>query len=104
MKVEKGQLIAFSEGDYSDYMVESLCVVDEPFDLKEMKNKWMNECCDEITCNIFKHTHERKIKSGKPNFIAWLSLKMLVTDVNYIEVHTGSHGEVCIEIDFKGCD
>ena len=100
MKVDKGQLIAFSEGEYSDYTVEALCVVDKQFDLEEMKNKWMDECCEEETNNIYKHRSERRLKSGKPSFLAWLSIKMLVTDVNYIEVHTGSYGEVCVDIDF----
>jgi len=99
MKVKKGQIVAFSEGEYSDYTVEALCVVDNPFDLEEMKNKWMDECCEELTTNIYKHRPERKLKSGKPSFLAWLSMKMLVTDIDYIEVHTGSYGEVDVTFD-----
>ena len=100
MKVKKGQMIAFSEGEYSDYVVEALCVVDEPFDLEEMKNKWMNECCEEeVTTNIYKYRSERELKSGEPSFLAWLSMKMLVTDVDYIEVHTGSYGKVDVTLE-----
>ena len=39
MKVEKGQLLVFTVGEYSDYSIDGLAVVQQPFETDDMESQ-----------------------------------------------------------------
>lgn len=97
MKIKKGQHITFAEGEYSDYCVEGLVVSIVEFDLSALKSEWESEHTSTKSHSHYKHRDERRVTGTA--FLPWLVSKGLVEDVDYIEIHTGSYGEVDITWD-----
>ncbi len=96
MKIKKGQIIAFSEGEYSDYCVNALVVCIREFDLKENKAYW------ELKHTTIKDCRYRDRQIKRPDgigFLPWLVSQGLVEDVDYIEIHTGDYFSCNIQID-----
>lgn len=94
-EIKKGQMITFAEGEYSDYCVNGLVVAITDFDLSHAKDKWQVENA-QMRKNKYQ-SRPRLVVTGM-DFLPWLVKHELVEDVEYIEVHTGSYGEVDIEI------
>lgn len=90
MIVNKGKMLTFAEGEYSDYCVEALVVVLVEFDLKQKQLEWELAQTEVKECS-YRLRELRKVKGTA--FLPWLVSKGLVEDVPYIEVHTGSYGE-----------
>ena len=96
MIVKKGQMLTFAEGEYSDYCVEALVRAIKEFNVKEKQADWENEHAELKDCK-YRSRPLKKVKSTA--FLPWLVSQGLVEDVDYIEIHTGSHGNIGITID-----
>lgn len=70
MKFEAGEIIAFSYGAYSDYMIEGLAKALASIDLDILLREWR------ITENI---------KKDGMCFIGWLNKRELIEEVRYRE-------------------
>ena len=90
MIINKGQLITFSEGVYSDYCVNGLVVAKMDFDIELVKSEWQESNTKEGARCKFMHRSMRKV-SGM-DFLPWLVKRGLVEDVDYMEINTGYHG------------
>ena len=94
MIIKKGQIITFSEGEYSDYCVEALVSASKEFNVKERQGEWELEHTDP---DNEKHK-SRRLKVDGINFLPWLVLHGLVGYVDDIEIHTGSYGILATDI------
>ena len=73
MKLTKGELVAISNGEYSDYCVNGLFKVLKDFDAKQMAIEWGG--------------------ANGMQFVPWLCIRGYLEDVEYREMHTGCYGE-----------
>jgi hypothetical protein len=71
-----GELIAFSQGEYSDYSFQGLYKVLQDLDLADL-------------AHIFHMEHET---NSSYDFGTWLIQRGVVEEVDYHEVHLGSYG------------
>lgn len=80
-KFDAGDIIAFSHGEYSDYIIEGLFKATMSIDLTVLLERWGE-------------------KEGKKNrgmsFIGWLNAQNLIEEVPYREVWTGAYGETVV--------
>lgn len=98
MIIKKGQMITFAEGEYSDYCVEALVCAIKEFNVKEKQAEWEGEHTE---LKVRKHRPRPRKEVKGTAFLPWLVSQGLVEDVDYIEIHTGSYGEV--DIDIRRC-
>lgn len=98
MNIEKGQMITFSEGEYSDYCVKGLVVALKQFNLKERQEEWEKDNTE--TADHPYLTRKAKKVSGTA-FCPWLVMAGLVEDIDYIEIYTGFHDISEIEINLN---
>ena len=89
-------MITFAEGEYSDYCVEALVSAIKEFNVKEKQAEWEGEHTELKDC---KYRSRALKKVNGTAFLPWLVSQGLVEDVDYIEIHTGSYGDVDITID-----
>lgn len=94
MIVKKGQVIAFSEGEYSRYRIESLATVIKEFNLKEKQAEWELEHTELEKPTLRPQT--RRVKGT--DFLPWLISQGLIQGEDCIEVHMGTYGNVEIYI------
>lgn len=89
MLINKGQMVTFAEGVYSDYCVNGLVVALTNFNLEDEVSEWK---VGNTTKSFCRYRHKTRDSVSGVDFLPWLVSKRLVEDVNYIEVHTGSYG------------
>ena len=97
MIIKKGQIITFSEGEYSDYCVKALVSASKEFSVKEKQGEWELECTDP---DNNKHM-SRQLKVDGINFLPWLVLQGLVEYADGLEIHMGSYGILATNISRK---
>ena len=99
MKIKKGQMITFTEGEYSDYCFNGLVVALKTFSLDKNKSEWENENTSVHECqwSVTYKSIERRITGTA--FLPWLVRKGIVEYIDYIEIHTGSYGRSNIFVD-----
>jgi len=90
MLINKGQMITFAEGEYSDYCVNGLVVALTNFNLEDEVSEWKIGNTSQDFC---KYRGKAMTRVTGVDFLPWLVSKGLVEDVNYIEIHTGSYGD-----------
>lgn len=95
MIIKKGQMLTFAEGDHSDYGVEALVSALKEFNVKEKQAEWEREHTELKEC---RHRSRPRKRVNGTAFLPWLVSQGLVEDVNYIEIHIGSGGNVDITI------
>lgn len=85
--IKLGQIVLFTDGEYSDFSHSGLCVSLKDFSLKaakdEFKDWYINEsdkdCFDGYTPSAF-------------SFVTWLCSRQYMLIVDLTEVHLGSYG------------
>lgn len=80
-KFDAGDIIAFSHGEYSDYIIEGLFKATMRIDLTVLLERWREE--------------EGKKNRGM-SFIGWLNAQNLIEEVPYREVWTGAYGKTVV--------
>ncbi|ENQ1627738.1 hypothetical protein ACEOHO_004104 [Vibrio vulnificus] len=92
----KGELIALSTGEYSDYCVNGLVRALKDFDASVLLEEWAAENAVLLEdTNMVRYT--RKVCREKENgmsFLGWLNKNGYTEDVKYRELHTGSYDDV----------
>ena len=81
-KFKKGDLIAFSGGEYSDYVVQGFFKAKESLDIEDLLGTW----------RVYE---EPKVRSM--SFTGWLNKLGLIEEVQYREIWTGSYGDTYLE-------
>ena len=82
-KFDAGDIIAFSHGEYSDYIIQGLFKATMSIDLTVLLERWREEW--------------KPKKSRGMSFIGWLNAQNLIEEVPYREVWTGAYGETVVE-------
>ena len=100
MEIKKGQIITFSDGEYSDYCVDGLCVALKDFNLDEVVKFWEVENTYSEKCK-YRNRVIRRLKDGGVHFISFVVSKGFAEDIDYIEVHTGAYNNFNITIQKK---
>ena len=98
MKFKKGELIALSSGEYSDYCVNSLVRALKDFDAQEIFEEWAQDNGEEIERTLFLKPTIKMFKRKKEglSFIGWLNKNGFTEDVTYRELNVGdSHDCYC---------
>ena len=105
--MKKGELFAFSEGEYSDYQINGLFKAMADFNMITSAKEWVakyspfDESCPRKWQKDFEDrggitgTINRKYEGL--SFTAWLLERNLVEVVDYKEIHTGCYGDFLIE-------
>jgi len=85
-----GEVLMLTSGEYSDYSVNGVFVVQKGFNKREIINEFVKETkpFDE-DMDLF-YVDER-------DFVAWIHKKGLVTDINYTEWRCISYGSFDME-------
>jgi len=102
MILNKGQMLTFAEGEYSDYCVNGLARVIKDFDIKRIQKQWESLHTELRENKGFHIIYERKTYTRKVTgmeFLPYLVKLGYVEDVDYIEIHTGCYGESDVVVD-----
>jgi hypothetical protein len=59
-KVAKGDLIIMTSGDYSDYVIDTLCRALADFDIEEVRQEYLAQFPEEAVRYKFSDTHFKK--------------------------------------------
>ena len=81
-KINKGELVVLTSGDYSDYQIHCLCTALVDLELEELKSEYSH----------FPHDSESYYDPefhDPHHFLAWLAKSGKVKDVDYREFHLG---------------
>lgn len=95
LKYKKGELIALSTGEYSDYYVNCFVRVLKDFDASELLDLWAKDNAVIANVNpVFRDTSKTyRKKEGCMDFIVWLNKFGYAEYIKYRELHVGSHDE-----------
>lgn len=91
LKYKKGELIALSEGSYSDYCVESLSRAMVDFDASKILHEWAKENAEREQSTFKSGEFNYKQKEGGMSFVEWLNKNGYTEDVEYRELHIGDY-------------
>ena len=83
------ELIALSNGEYSDYCIRGLFKVLKAFDADALLIEWAKETGRDLVDGIVQSDY----KTRNVDFIGWLNKNGYIEDVDYRELHTGCYGE-----------
>lgn len=82
MLINEGELLLFSNGEYSDYGVMTLARATKPFNIQDRLEAYL-KC----------HPEQReRYEFDEYGFLAYLTLDGTVVEVEYREVHLGCYG------------
>lgn len=98
MKFKKGELIALSSGEYSDYCVNSLVRALKDFDAQEIFEEWAQDNGEKVEGTLFMKPTVKIFTRKKEglSFIGWLNKNGFTEDVAYRELSIGdSHDHYC---------
>jgi hypothetical protein len=80
-KFEAGDIIAFSHGEYSDYIIQGIFKATMSIDLAVLLERY----------------NEKEAKKNRGmSFIGWLNKQQLIEEILYREVWTGAYGETTV--------
>jgi len=86
MKIKKGELIVLTSGEYSDFIVETVCIAVDDLDLNKLEIEFLE-------------THTKEGCNHEEDFIKWIVVdKRLVVELPYKEVNVGTYGDVKLKI------
>jgi hypothetical protein len=85
LKFSKGEVIVFTEGEYSDYGIVGFAVALQDFDMGEQAREYVQETGRSEYGDYFK-------QSPGLSFIPWLVIKQLIMPEEYRDIHIGSYG------------
>ena len=96
MVLNKGQIITFTQGDYSDYEIKYVARTLGNFNLTNKRNEWLSR-------HATKGTHtccmgvQTKYTPKELSFVDWLVSKCDIEILDYIEVHSNNYGVIKID-------
>lgn len=96
----RGELVALSSGEYSDYRVDGLFKVLKDFDAQILLVEWAEETGRKLEKGVV----EIDYLNENIKFIGWLNKKGYIEHMDYRELHTGSYGKTHLSDFSEACE
>ena len=105
MKINKGEIITLSEGEYSDYCVNGVFKVLKDFDTEDVKQLLAihhgAESFEQLIDIDWQHDKKMWMFEPRKAYIGYLNSNGYIEDVDYREIHLGSYGDLNINLGDK---